>query len=76
MIYLAKRSQARYSDLKSERYLVGDRSLSRLLKELQNNGLVTRKVLATFPVATSYSLTEKGRYIAERLIEIEKAIMS
>jgi len=67
ILFLASKGEARYSEVKRQRFLVGDRSLSRLLRELQRKGLVERRALPTFPVSTSYSLTDRGRMAAKHL---------
>jgi len=47
------------------------RTLSRVLDDLQDLGFVTRRVEADAPVATYYSLTEKGESLAPVFAEIE-----
>jgi DNA-binding HxlR family transcriptional regulator len=72
LLFLASKGSARYSEIKKQGYLIGDRSISRMLKELQKKGLINRKVLSTFPISTEYSLTEKGKAIANKLKELEE----
>jgi len=74
LLFLASIGSARYSQIKKQRYVVGDRSLSRLLKELQSHGLVERKVLSTFPISTEYSLTEKGQKVVKHLKELKSLL--
>jgi len=74
LLFLASISSARYSQIKKQKYVVGDRSLSRLLKELQAQGLVERKVLSTFPISTEYSLTEKGQKVVKHLKELKSLL--
>jgi DNA-binding HxlR family transcriptional regulator len=76
LLFLATNGSARYSEIKRQGYVVGDRSLSRLLKELQSLGLVERKVLSTFPVSTEYSLTERGQRLARHLKELKTLLES
>lgn len=74
LLFLASVEEARYSDIKRQKYVVGDRSLSRILKELQERSLVLREAHATYPVSTSYSLTEKGRIVAKHLKELKEIL--
>jgi len=72
IIFLASEEKARYSDIRKQKYVVGDRSLSRILKELQKHNLVHREALPTYPVSTTYSLTDKGRQIAKLLNDLKE----
>ena len=74
ILYLASREKARYSDIKKQKYVVGDRTLSRTLKELQRQDIIRREVLSTFPISTSYSLTEKGKAVARCLNELKDSL--
>jgi len=75
ILFLSSKGKARYSEIKKQRYVIGDRSLSRILKELQENKLINREALATFPVSTSYSLTEKGKIVAKHLNELKDLLL-
>lgn len=70
ILFLEYKGKARYSEIKKQRYVIGDRSLSRILKKLQERGLIVREALPTFPISTSYSLTEKGKAVAKYLKEL------
>jgi DNA-binding HxlR family transcriptional regulator len=76
LLFLAAKESARYSEIKRQGYVVGDRSLSRLLKELQGQGLIQRKVLSTFPISTEYSLTNKGEIAAKHLKALKDLLES
>ncbi len=41
------------------------------LKQLENNGIVVRKVYPEIPPKVEYSLTEKGRALKNVLIEMK-----
>lgn len=75
ILFLASMEKARYSDIKKQKYVVGDRSLSRILKELQKQGLILREALPTYPISTTYSLTDKGKLVAKLLNELKQAIL-
>lgn len=74
ILFLASVEKARYSDIKKQEYVVGDRSLSRILKELQRRGLIHREALATYPISTSYSLTDEGKIVARLLSELKEIL--
>jgi len=61
-LYKGGKSKKRYSEIKDKMEDITPKVLSERLKELEKEGLVTRKVDASqFPVKTWYSLTESGR---------------
>lgn len=51
----------RYNSLKKKTKGITNAMLSSTLKELEEDGLVTRKQYEEMPVRVEYSLTEKGR---------------
>jgi DNA-binding HxlR family transcriptional regulator len=51
----------RFSDLSQTVPGLSDRMLSERLKELESEGIITRRVLPETPVRIEYELTEKGR---------------
>lgn len=55
----------RYSDLLREINGISGRMLSRELKDLEVNQLITRKVLSTQPIAVEYEITEYGYTLRE-----------
>lgn len=50
---------------------ISGRLLSERLKELENEGIVTREVYPEVPVRVEYTLTEKGLALKNALQEIE-----
>lgn len=70
LMHLAKEKK-RYNELRKEIEVITERTLSLQLKELESDGLVTRKVYASKPpLVVEYSLTEFGK----TLIPILQAI--
>ena len=65
ILYLlnAKQRPMRFTELK-ERVDSSSTTIARRLDELENNGLVTRTVIATYPKAVEYSLTEDAQCLA------------
>ncbi|MFQ6003288.1 MAG: winged helix-turn-helix transcriptional regulator [Candidatus Zixiibacteriota bacterium] len=73
MLYLLERGSARYSEvLKGVGLSRG--ALALALRDLQDDGLTERRVEATRPIQTTYSLTAKGKEIAKHLESIKKLI--
>lgn len=63
----------RFSDLKDALAGITSKTLSERLKELEDEGLVTKCVDATsFPVKSEYTLTESGLEIIEIIRDIKK----
>lgn len=61
----------RFSEICAHVPDISDRSLSMRLKELEQEGLVIRRVDPTQPVSVSYKLTEKGRALERVIAEVE-----
>lgn len=61
----------RFNELADELEVVSDRVLSERLKELEQAGIVTRRVIPEPPIRVEYALTEKGRALDPILNEIE-----
>lgn len=73
LLYLLENGSARYSELLRE--VIPSRStLALTLRDLQEDQIVERRVEATRPVQTWYSLTSTGKEIAEHLSDIKKLI--
>ncbi|GJD51192.1 hypothetical protein OPKNFCMD_3944 [Methylobacterium crusticola] len=61
----------RFGELAQRLEVVGDRILAERLKELEAEGLVTRRVVPSTPVRVAYALTEKGQSLAPIMASIE-----
>ncbi len=53
----------RFKDIEREIPKITPKMLSKELRELELNGIITRKVLDTYPVIIEYQITESGRNI-------------
>lgn len=74
LIYLYDK-EARYSDLLRE--VVPVRStLSYVLSELIDEGLVKKTIVSAKPIRIRYSLTDKGKQVAEYLILLKNILVS
>jgi len=62
--------RARYCELSAAIPDISDRMLAERLRELENEGIVTRTVVPTSPVRIEYELTEKGRALEESVAAI------
>lgn len=70
VIYVLLEGPVRFSELGAAIPEVGDRMLSERLRELEGEGVVLRSVIAQSPVRVEYSLTPKGRALAETITRI------
>ena len=65
IIFLLLKQTCRFATLRDSIPGITDRMLSERLQELEDEGLVDRTVLPEPPVRVEYSLTKKGRALAE-----------
>ena len=61
LYYINYNGVARHSDLKRFIPSINERMLTRQLRELENDMLITRKVYPVVPPKVEYSLTESGK---------------
>ena len=61
ILWRLKDKNWRYSELKKSLSHASDRMLAKSLKELEEDGFITKEIFAEVPVRTEYSLTEIGR---------------
>lgn len=59
-----------FKDFKEDKPKLSNKVLSRCLKDLEENGLIEKKVLNTTPVTTEYYLTEYGRSMNRIVYEL------
>ncbi|XHH07521.1 MAG: winged helix-turn-helix transcriptional regulator [Candidatus Bathyarchaeia archaeon] len=72
ILCLYEKGELRHSQLSKLTASRGTLSLS--LKELEQDSLIQRKILDTKPIQSIYSLTEKGKTIAQQLNQIQQDI--
>ena len=63
VIYALEERTKRFSELQREVEGVSQRMLSYTLKELERDGIISRKLYPTVPPKTEYSLTALGRSV-------------
>jgi DNA-binding HxlR family transcriptional regulator len=61
VIWNLREEKKRFSELKRILVTINDKMLSQVLKELEVQGVVSRKVHEVVPPKVEYSLTEEGR---------------
>lgn len=69
VLWRLKNKSLRYSELEKDIPHISQKMLTRTLKELEADGIVTKKVYAEVPPRVIYSLSEKGRRLIP-LIEV------
>ena len=62
----------RYSELHKQMPKATDKMLAQQLRELERDGLISRKVYQVFPPKTEYSLTDFGKSLTPILDELCK----
>lgn len=72
IIALLCNGEFRYSELKTAISKITPKMLSKELKQLEQEGLVTRTVYDTTPVQVTYQLAEYGESLVPIIIEMTK----
>ena len=70
IIFSLIKETKRFKELERQIEGINTRMLVKELKQLENNGIVVRKVYPEIPPKVEYSLTEKGRALKNVLIEM------
>jgi DNA-binding HxlR family transcriptional regulator len=72
ILYLYERDEVRYSELAK---LIASRgTLGLVLREMEEEGIIQRRVVTSRPIQTYYSLTQKGKEVARKIKEIENLL--
>jgi len=72
ILYILSHGDCRFNELKRRCEGISQKSLTQSLRRLERNGLVSREVLDTSPVAVEYRITPMGRDVSTPL----KALLS
>jgi len=67
IIYVLLQQTCRFAALRAAIPDITDRMLSERLQELEDEGVVDRQVIPETPVRVEYSLTKKGKALAEAI---------
>ena len=72
LFHLMENEKLRYNELRKKMITVTERTLSLQLKQLQEDGIINRKVYTSKPpLKVEYSLTEMGKTLIPLLKSIE-----
>ncbi|HDR7525923.1 TPA: helix-turn-helix transcriptional regulator [Bacillus paranthracis] len=66
----------RFSDLQKSMDGISPKTLSLRLKELESQGIITRKVYPEVPPRVEYTLTDKGKQLEGIFIELKRFRLS
>lgn len=72
LFFLCKKGTCRFSEIHRAYPQISKTMLSSVLKQLEEDGLVTRKLYDEMPVRTEYSLTEAGKAFMPIFFEMFK----
>lgn len=70
LIFVLAERKHRFGELRRAIADISQRMLTQTLRELQEDGLVSRTVLPTTPPSTEYELTELGRSLVEPMTHL------
>lgn len=68
LLLLIQQGTKRFNELLSEIHTISQRTLTNQLRELENDGLINRKVYPEIPPKVEYSISEKGKTLKEILL--------
>lgn len=68
VVMLLREGPRRFNDIKRNTAGISQQMLTRTLRGLERDGIVSRKIFATSPPQVEYSLTELGRSMAEPVL--------
>jgi DNA-binding HxlR family transcriptional regulator len=74
IVYINKFGKAGYYELYKQGFVVSRQAFSNLLKKLEENEIVSRKVIDSRPPRVEYSLSTKGKEIAELLSRLNETV--
>jgi DNA-binding HxlR family transcriptional regulator len=70
ILWRLKDNFRRYGELRKDIPHISDKMLTTQLRELEKDGLISRKVYAVVPPKTEYSLTKKGKDVMKLIVAI------
>lgn len=71
IVYVLMKETKRFKELERSIEGINTRMLVKELKQLEENGIISRKVFAEVPPRVEYSLTEKGQALKNILFEMK-----
>ncbi|MDJ0042911.1 winged helix-turn-helix transcriptional regulator [Pantoea allii] len=70
LYHLLKDGTLRFSELQRSMPSINQRLLTKQLRELEEDGLVTREVFPVVPPRVEYSLTDEGRQLNKLVLDL------
>jgi DNA-binding HxlR family transcriptional regulator len=71
LYHLMKNKKLRFNELKRKLPNITQRMLTKQLRELEGDGLVTRKIFAEIPPHVEYALSESGQSLSPIIQSLE-----
>jgi len=71
IVYMLMKETKRFKELERSIEGINTRMLVKELKQLEESGIISRKVFAEVPPRVEYSLTEKGQALKNVLVEMQ-----
>jgi len=72
LLFVHSKGEVRHSEL--ERLVRSRGTLSSNLNDLLKEGLLSRNVIASRPIQSNYSLTEKGKAVAKTITDLRTSL--
>lgn len=72
IIYILSKGKLRFKELERSIEGINTRMLVKELKNMEANGILTRKVFATVPPMVEYALTRKGEKLLPSIVSLHK----
>ena len=72
--YLYKNKRAGYYEVYKQDFVASRQSFAMLLKELEDRGIVSRRVIESRPPKVEYALTTKGEEVASTLRRLNEVL--
>jgi DNA-binding HxlR family transcriptional regulator len=74
ILYLQRVGRAGYYEMLKQGFVVSRETFSILIRELEREGIVARRLIDSRPPRVEYSLTGKGREVAEALSRLDEIL--
>lgn len=74
ILYLHRVGRAGYYEMLKQGFVVSRETFSILIRELEREGIVARRLIDSRPPRVEYSLTGKGREVAEALSRLDEIL--
>ena len=74
IFYLNMVERAGYYEIYKQNFVVSRQTFANLLKQLEKEGIINRRIIENRPPRVEYTLTDKGREVAEILSRLNKVL--